>query len=62
KLPQIQTVLSSEASHGCQFGMFVIEVMLIIIVCTLSGYIIFHKAKPILKFCFSQDNTIIAIQ
>lgn len=58
KSPQIQTVLSSEVSHGCQFGMFVIEVMLIIIVCTLSGYIIFHKAKPILKFCFSQDNTI----
>ena len=48
-------VLVSEVSYGLQWGMYTVEIMLLALVCVMYKSVL-RQEKPVLEFCFCQDN------
>ncbi len=52
---QVPEVLVSEVSYGLQWGMYTVEIMLLALVCVMYKSVL-RQEKPVLEFCFCQDN------
>ena len=52
---QVPEVLISEVSLRVQWGMYAVEIMSLALVCVMCKSIL-RQEKPMLEFCFCQDN------